>query len=389
MLLENIQRAQLSPLEEAAGLQEILKGDTTQTALAKSIGKTQSWVANRLRLLAAPESLRDLLAGGDISPKHVIALLPYSAYPVLDDIVKEIRSSIKEGNKVSVKTLGNLIDQLCFGYSHSKSVLVLDDFEYDDRHLEPFFDFAACEGCEDCMIHNRYSTQHNFCLNPGCWKVKLNEAKGRYENKKQAKAKKRATSEKINIRNMDYDEYQRLELVQTPGSSQHFDVEDECTGCDYWKEDEEGGHYCVSPDCYNTKNRKGMKALADREAEEAVQVWEHVDAYLDALPDTPVQNVGMLRLAVTAFGKLVRAEVARAGLSRWAENGKVPSQYTDEFSAMLAKIEDKDLERALTRLTLAQTFNTRNSNGVAGAKMENLWTHFPEVFENVPMIQEA
>lgn len=75
-LMENLQREDLTPMEEAAGLQQ-LKDEfgLSQEDLATRLGKSRSAVANTLRLLTLPESARQDLADGTISPGHARALL--------------------------------------------------------------------------------------------------------------------------------------------------------------------------------------------------------------------------------------------------------------------------------------------------------------------------
>jgi ParB family chromosome partitioning protein len=75
-LVENIQRAELSPLEEALAfqrLQEELK--LTQEEVARKVGRDRSTVANALRLLRLPRDIRDLLASGALDGGHGRALL--------------------------------------------------------------------------------------------------------------------------------------------------------------------------------------------------------------------------------------------------------------------------------------------------------------------------
>lgn len=74
-LVENIQRADLSPIEEAEAYQAALSEGMTQTELGKRIGKTQSYIAQKLRLLKAPAPVRALIAKGALSEGHIRQLL--------------------------------------------------------------------------------------------------------------------------------------------------------------------------------------------------------------------------------------------------------------------------------------------------------------------------
>lgn len=75
-LVENIQRQDLSPLEEAAGYQRLIEEfNYTQDELASTVGKSRSHVANLLRLLALPEEVKALLESGKLTMGHARALL--------------------------------------------------------------------------------------------------------------------------------------------------------------------------------------------------------------------------------------------------------------------------------------------------------------------------
>jgi ParB/RepB/Spo0J family partition protein len=71
-IVENLQRADLSVVEEARGFGRYLDEipGATQTKLAEEIGKTQSYVSNRLRLLKLPAAILDLVDDGSLSPTH-------------------------------------------------------------------------------------------------------------------------------------------------------------------------------------------------------------------------------------------------------------------------------------------------------------------------------
>ncbi|PTJ38519.1 nucleoid occlusion protein [Staphylococcus simulans] len=78
-LIENIQRENLSAVEEAEAYQKLLElGDTTQSELAQSVGKSQSFIANKLRLLKLAPKVLAKLSEGKITERHARALLSLS-----------------------------------------------------------------------------------------------------------------------------------------------------------------------------------------------------------------------------------------------------------------------------------------------------------------------
>jgi len=75
-IIENVQRADLNPVEEALGYQQLIdEHNYTQADLGNVIGKSRSHVANTLRLLKLPEDIRDLLVDGALSAGHARTLV--------------------------------------------------------------------------------------------------------------------------------------------------------------------------------------------------------------------------------------------------------------------------------------------------------------------------
>ena len=74
-LVENIQRENLSPIEEALAYQQLLDTqDITQEQLAEKVGKKQSTIANKLRLLQLPMTVQEAVRRKDITERHARAL---------------------------------------------------------------------------------------------------------------------------------------------------------------------------------------------------------------------------------------------------------------------------------------------------------------------------
>mgnify|MGYP001032578653 CR=1 FL=1 len=75
-IIENVQRADLNPLEEAMGYGQLIEQfDYTQQDLAQVIGKSRSHVANTLRLLKLPEDVRSMVASGTLTAGHARTLI--------------------------------------------------------------------------------------------------------------------------------------------------------------------------------------------------------------------------------------------------------------------------------------------------------------------------
>lgn len=75
-IIENIQRADLNPIEEAAGYRQLMeKFGHTQDQMAQALGKSRPHIANHLRLLVLPKDVQDLVIRGKISSGHARALI--------------------------------------------------------------------------------------------------------------------------------------------------------------------------------------------------------------------------------------------------------------------------------------------------------------------------
>lgn len=75
-IIENIQRADLNAVEEAAGYRQLMdRFGHTQEKMAEALGKSRSHIANLLRLLSLPEDVQNLVRDGDLSSGHARALI--------------------------------------------------------------------------------------------------------------------------------------------------------------------------------------------------------------------------------------------------------------------------------------------------------------------------
>jgi ParB family transcriptional regulator, chromosome partitioning protein len=88
---ENLQRADLNPVEEAEGYSRLIaEFSLTQQEVANVVGKDRSTVANSLRLLNLPTSVRRMLQDGHLTVGHARALLAISNERVMVDLAREI-----------------------------------------------------------------------------------------------------------------------------------------------------------------------------------------------------------------------------------------------------------------------------------------------------------
>lgn len=130
-LLENIQRQQLSPIEEAVSYKRILDmGYITQDELAKKLGKAQSTIANKVRLLNLDDEVQEALLENKISERHARSLLRLSDKA---DQVKMLHRIINE--RLTVKMTDNEIAKL----KEEKNKQVNKQVQTDDNNIESLF----------------------------------------------------------------------------------------------------------------------------------------------------------------------------------------------------------------------------------------------------------
>ncbi len=107
-IIENMQREDLNPIEEAEGLnQMIVTYGMTQEQVSKSVGKSRPYITNSIRLLKLPEYVRDLISEGKISAAHGRTVITVEDDEVRKRICEQI---VKEG--LSVRETERLVDEI-------------------------------------------------------------------------------------------------------------------------------------------------------------------------------------------------------------------------------------------------------------------------------------
>ncbi|OAN67665.1 chromosome partitioning protein ParB [Sulfitobacter sp. EhC04] len=147
-IIENIQRADLNAIEEAAGYRQLMdKFGHTQEKMAEALGKSRSHIANLLRLLTLPDAVIDMVRGGDLSAGHARALIPAS------DPLKLAQAIFKGG--LSVRAAEALVKNELKGDSgpakSPSNTASKDEKDADTRALEG--DLSASLGMKVTLNH--------------------------------------------------------------------------------------------------------------------------------------------------------------------------------------------------------------------------------------------
>ena len=115
-LIENIQREDLNPLEEAGALERLINEfEMTHDAVADAVGRSRPAVSNLLRLLELDDSVKKMLETGKLDMGHARALLSLSPDKQLESAAKIVKQGL------SVRSTENLVKQLLDGNQHSRT----------------------------------------------------------------------------------------------------------------------------------------------------------------------------------------------------------------------------------------------------------------------------
>ena len=103
-IIENIQRADLNPVDEAAGYRQLMdKFGHTQDQLSKALGKSRSHIANLLRLLNLPDDVLRMLTDGQLSVGHARALVGHPFASALARQIVDNGLSVRDAEKLAKK----------------------------------------------------------------------------------------------------------------------------------------------------------------------------------------------------------------------------------------------------------------------------------------------
>jgi ParB/RepB/Spo0J family partition protein len=168
MLTENIQRADLDPIEEAQAFAAATARGWKQETLAEKLGISQAQVANRLRLLKLPESIQENISREIMNPSQALMLVKVAHKPEL--IAKLSKKLAGIPVAASEEIIDTYLRNECYSTPLRSGV----------AWRSPKFD-PDQEGCGKCpervLIKTRDSKQqHPYCMDQQCWEKKQREA---------------------------------------------------------------------------------------------------------------------------------------------------------------------------------------------------------------------
>lgn len=265
-LIENLQRQDISAIEEALGFQAIIEQCRyTQEELGKRLGKSQSYVANRLRLLKLPAEVQGHISRGILSPGHAMHLLKLEASP--EYMIRVAHHAIEK--KIPVAQMGEAVERFVLDNAHP-----LTQDHWRDR---PRFDV---DSCDECLLWVRVKSSYNgkklpFCLNDECWEAKQSAVK---ESLIEVVQKLQDQGQPA----VHYGELSNGVREERLGSAR-FDTDD-CRNCEsrrvvvyesYMKE-LQSYEACLNGECFKRKQEEFDRVTAEREQEALRQELDQV-----------------------------------------------------------------------------------------------------------------
>jgi ParB family chromosome partitioning protein len=337
MLLENLQREDLEPLEEAAALEELLKdqgdGGMTQQELAKKLSKSQPWVANRLRLNKAPAEVKKFLEKGKISAQHVMVLLPFVEWPIYEKVLKaklEEEVQLEDYEPFTVERCRDMIEQTIENDDKGENCFKGDRLPWKLEKYRPYLDLESCKSCKIPISFKDFNgaekDKRRVCLKIDCFRPKFKAAAKAY---REAEAKKLGKLEKTGVVAMNQLSRENYEILDYAGFPN-----DDCKDCPHKKLSkeaissiDEGSNkkrtLCLDRTCFHDKRRE----------------WsELMDGYGEKVQDA-VLKASKQYLASRSAG-LKKPELMLLA-ERWVQD------YERLKKGKLDKLSEKDLEAEL------------------------------------------
>jgi ParB/RepB/Spo0J family partition protein len=290
MITENLLRKDLNPIEEAKGFRRLLDAGVSQTDLSSRLGISQPQIANRLRLLDAPEELQDLIVSRKITPGHLLGILAHKDIPVFDDYVLFLCDQYGtewKNFETGPPTVREYTEDVVLGHFAGT---VID--EWDDPGSVYSGVYRLPSSCKECPKLTKDNIEYGpYCFYPECFTVKIAE-----EKERKSSVESSSSSDPGVPTSWQKNDWIKADFsVPFPGSMEKNHVEfypaeksdhgfyrplswgdEPCRSCDKHILDVDV-HKCLDPQCFKAKcqkvfgHRKELYSKANKVLHEAVR----------------------------------------------------------------------------------------------------------------------
>ena len=256
-IIENLQRDDLNPIEEAQGFKALLdKCKYTQEALAKKIGKSQGFIAARMALLNIRDDYQKDIISGILSPGHLKYLMALTG---CNRILDGVRIEMKPYEQISVREFKAAVERVIERRARSLA--------------EAEFNTKDCKNCSFRRTATRYGYKTIKCFRPEC-----------YSKKQRAAFKAKKERIKDNVKKGKVIDESMMKHVES--FEQHGVLFDKktCKGCAKkkigyaaeWNNKKTRIEVCTDKECFKKKNEAAKAAQEKEKAEKFKKKVEFV-----------------------------------------------------------------------------------------------------------------
>jgi len=325
-IIENVQRVDLDPIEEAAGYRRLAGLGMKQLEIAAAVQKSQPAVANRMRLLELPEDVQERIRQGELTPAHGVALASWKQLPKVASKLAEFAAA----NNWTSKQMENPLGQ---GW---QVLEVLKQTNVMREGYSALFDRQICHRCPYDAYRNP-GNGYGFCFRPEHYDELNEAAKATRETERRAKiltAVETAEEEGVklpSLHDLPYDSYERLNDTSTIPSGCTDTCPNRGKALGY---SGEVVPVCLDPKCYRKLKSADTRAENRAGRELAVRLLRRLEQKIDGTQAFGTREMAVI--TVLAFRNDWRSghgmkeacerqgvpEIARLIKDNWGVGGK-------------------------------------------------------------------
>lgn len=176
MVLENLQREGLNPMEEALAIDDLLRSGRKASEIAKTLGKCEKWVDDRMKLLLFPDELKQALVEGKMGVSATVPLFQFlKATPLMNAIGKEL----VKWKKIDADAVHSSVLNVKNRYTLDMDTV----FHPNDWNWTKHFDAKDCKKCKKWIKYGQ--TGGKMCLDRVCYAPKVSEARRKFKEEEE------------------------------------------------------------------------------------------------------------------------------------------------------------------------------------------------------------
>ena len=314
-LIENLQRKDLDPIEEAEGYRQLNRVvGLRQAEIAAAVNRSQPAVANAMRLLELPEDVRERIRAGELSVSHGIALARFKDFPKITSKIAAIAVEHRRAAK-------DLEKGVPFEWELERDGVIRRVDGYSAH-----FDTSVCQKCPfEAYRTGGMGMSSGWCLKPSHWEKLQAEADQRRQVELQEKlaAAQAGDASVLSIGDLDYGTYEDLSYGRTPAGCSE---ECPCRARALARNGSELVSICTDPKRFRQLKTAETRAASKEKREEGRRRAEQVAAVLDAIEAPGEREIALL--AAAALTTISHTTAAKAA----AEHAGVSDQLTIGFN---------------------------------------------------------